>query len=426
MLLQGTSRLISTDSEGISGSPPYLSPPQQQQPSQNYSSAAASLLAVLSDEPIAGQQQQPNTAFPNIGYASNESQFEQSTVKAKKDKATKPKAEPIKLKIKTTARLRTNADLTEQLNSEESAAAEIYRSQGGRSTRRTTTPTAAAAVDTDNVPAPGTANYELYRTLTLTDSPSQAYSHHPQYNHSQYTEPNHPALADYQTFNQSLPFNPIASNIPDIDVQNSQSPSDTERGILPKKRRGRNKAAAKFEAAVEPTPLPTPTSQPEIVTEEPVQKRQRGRRRHDEQQQQLTNDITTPSSSEFTNSNIVTATNQVEEVQPLANLQPKKRITAAAKKHYRDESPLQIEQVNPTLSTPPALPIPIEEALAPSEASEPPATNRRGRKAKAKANQNLIHTEQMSQSETVVAVPRPTRQTRHTANGNMTRVSASF
>lgn len=423
--LQGTSRLISTDSEGT----PYLSPPQQLQPSQNYSSAAASLLAVLSDEPLVGQpqqqqQQQQNTAFPNIGYAPNESQFEQSAVKAKKDKATKPKAEPIKLKIKTNARLRTDADLTEQLAGEESAAAEIYRTQGGRSTRRTTPTAAASALDTDNVPAPGTANYELYRTLI--DSPSQVYSQHPQYN----TEPalaDHPALADYHTFNQSPPFNPIASNIPDIDAQNSQSPSDTERGILPKKRRGRNKAATKFDAAiaavVEPTP---PPPQPEIVTEEPVQKRQRGRRRHDEQQ--LTTDITTPASSEFINSNTVTAPNNlVEAVQPLENFQPKKRITAAAKKHYtQDEGLLQVEQVIPTAIQPPlpSLPSPVAEAPAPSEISEPPAANRRGRKAKAKANQNLTNTEQMSQPEAVVAVQqRPTRQTRHTANGNMARVS---
>lgn len=413
LVLKGTSRLISTDSEGISGSPPYLSPPQQQQQLQqplansNYS-AAASLLAVLSDEPLAGQQQQQqNTAYPSTGYAPNESQFEQSTSKAKKDKATKPKAEPIKLKIKTTARLRTNADLAEQLNSE-----------SGRSTRRTPTAT-PAAIDTDNVPAPGTANYELYRTLT--DSPSQSYAPHPQYDQSHYQpETSHPALADYHTFNQSPPFN---TNIPELDAQNSQSPSDTERGILPKKRRGRNKAAAKFEAATAIVPTPPPP-QPEIVTEEPVQKRQRGRRRHDEQQQQLT----PPSSSEFTNTNILAPTNQVEEVQPLANLQPKKRITAAAKKHYRDDSPIQFEQAIPAASPPPpSIPSPVEEAsIAQSETSEAPAANRRGRKAKAKANQSLANAEQMSQPEAVVAVQRPTRQTRHTANGNMARVCGDW
>lgn len=431
LLLQGTSRLISTDSEGISGSPPYLSPPQQQPhlypQNSNYSSAAASLLAVLSDEPVAVQQQ--NTTA--TGYASNESQFEQvNTVKAKKDK-TKPKAEPIKLKIKTSARLRTNADLTEQVGGEE-VATEFHQTTGGRSTRRTATPTAAAA---DNVPVPGTANYELYRTLT--ESPTHTYSH-PQYNHSHqpfessansattaahYIEPNHPALADYHT------FNPIA-NISEIDAQNnSQSPSDTERGILPKKRRGRNKAAAKFETTAVVSPAPPP----EIVTEEPVQKRQRGRRRHDDQQQ-LTNEVTTPSPNDYVNSgNIAIAKNQIvepqqqEEVQPLANLQPKKRITAAAKKHYRDENPIQVEQQvipisslpHPVEETPPGLPVPSEvvEAVVP---------NRRGRKAKTKANQNLSNAEQMSQPEVVAAVQRPTRQTRHTANGNMTKVSSNF
>lgn len=411
--------MISTDSEGISGSPPYLSPPQQPQlQTTNYSSAAASLLAVLSDEPVAGQQQQQTIANSHIGYASNESQIEQNPVKAKKDKTTKPKAEPIKLKIKTTARLRTNADLTEQLNSDEPAVA-----SGGRSTRRTTTPTATAttvassSIDTNSVPAPGTANYELYRTLT--DSPSHSYTH-PPYNHSHYTEPNHPALADYQTINS------IASNIPDIDAQiNSQSPSDTERGILPKKRRGRNKAAAKFEAAPAAIPAVSPPPPPEIVTEEPVQKRQRGRRRHDEQQQQqVINE--TPALSDFPiSSNIGTAANPDHEIQSLANYQPKKRITAAAKKHYRDENPIQIEQqaiaVVPLPS--PIEATPIEPVPTPSEISEPTTGNRRGRKAKAKANQNLTNTEQMLQPEAVMAVQRPTRQTRHTANGNMTRVS---
>lgn len=417
-LLQGTSRLISTDSEGISGSPPYLSPPQQQQQqpqhtqNSNYSSAAASLLAVLSDEPVAGQQQFADNS--NVGYASNESQFEQNPIKAKKDKTTKPKAEPIKLKIKTTARLRSNADLTEQLNSEESVGV-------GRSTRRTTTPIASSSIETDNVPAPGTANYELYRTLT--DSPSQitspqSYSHPSQYNHTNYTEPNHPALADYHTFNQSPPFNSIT----DIDVQNSQSPNDTERGILPKKRRGRTKAAAKFEAAVPAAPITasvvqSPPPAPEIVTEEPVQKRQRGRRRNDEQQQQLTNE--TPSSNEFSNNiNVGTSSQQDDEIESLANLQPKKRITAAAKKHYRDENPIQIEQAPiPTAS----LPNPIEA----TPTVEPSAANRRGRKPKAKANQEPINTEEMSQPD-VVAAQRPTRQTRHTANGNMTRVRRRF
>ena len=49
--LKGTSRLISTDSEGIS-SPPYASPPQQPQEIPTaYSAAAAELVAVLSDNP---------------------------------------------------------------------------------------------------------------------------------------------------------------------------------------------------------------------------------------------------------------------------------------------------------------------------------------------------------------------------------------
>lgn len=326
----------------------------------------------------------------NIGYTTNESQFEPSTpntanVKTKKEKA-KPKAEPIKLKIKTNARLRNNqTDLPE--SSEEP---EVYR---GRSTRRQTPQhtTIASSVE-DNAPVPGTANYELYRTLT--ESPKQFENQQSHFDHTT-SDLNHHQQSipiEYQQFHsaQLNQANIPAHLSPDIDAQNTNS--DTERGILPKKRRGRNKA--KFEANTE------------TIVDEPVQKRQRGRRKHDEHPPELiepmpTNELVSPQSESPI----------VEEIP--ANF-PKKRITAAAKKQYRDESS--------TILSEPAIPSPAPiEPLHPSEEVPiEPVTNRRGRKAKAKANQNITNTEQMSQPE---VSQRPTRTTRHTANGNMTRVS---
>lgn len=353
------------------------------QPTPSYS-AAASLLAVLSDEPTVAQSL-PEFDSANIGYATNESQFDTTAnVKTTKKEKAKPKAEPIKLKIKTNARLRNNTDLTEP-----SDEPEIYR---GRSTRRTTPQhtNVASSID-DNVPVPGTANYELYRTLT--ESPT----HNNQQSHFDHTsELNHHSIpADYQQFHSAqLPQANIPAHL-SPDTQNTHS--DTERGILPKKRRGRNKA--KFEANTE------------TVVEETVPKRQRGRRKHDEQPTELT-ELAPP--QDFVTPPIESPT--VEEVQTQEF--PKKRITAAAKKQYRDESSTVVTE-QPIIA-----PVPVEEPPHPSEEVQAePVTNRRGRKAKAKANQNITNTDQMSQSE---VSQRPTRSTRHTANGNMTRVSSVF
>lgn len=341
---------------------------------------------MLSDD-LSTQQRSANA---NIGYTPSESQFEHSanvaTSKSKKEKA-KPKAEPIKLKIKTNARLRNNSELVEQ--NEES---DTYR---GRSTRRTTPQHIVTAnVVEDNVPAPGTASYELYRTLT--ESPL----HNRQFDPS--TQP-HFASAnispEYQNYT-SPQLN--QTNIPahlaaDIDAQNSNAAnSDTERGILPKKRRGKNKT--KFEANVDTVP------------EEPVQKKQRGRRRHDEPAAELTEP---EPSNEFVN--IQTEQPPVEEV---TENYPKKRITAAAKKQYKDETIFVPEHPNPLPAEH------VEETHQPTEENiSEPVGNRRGRKAKAKANQSPANTDQMSQPQ---VSQRPTRTTRHTANGNMTRVSLFY
>lgn len=267
---------------------------------------------------------------------------------------------------------------------------ETYR---GRSTRRTTPQhTNTANVVEDNVPVPGTASYELYRTLT--ESPS----HNRQFDPS--TQP-HFATAnispEYQNYTspQLNQTNLISGHLSaDIDAQNSNTAnSDTERGILPKKRRGKNKT--KFEANVETVP------------EEPVQKKQRGRRRHDEPAAELTEP---DPSNEFVNIQTVQP-----PVQEITENYPKKRITAAAKKQYKDENNFVPEHSNP-------LPAEYAEEAHPSneENISEPIGNRRGRKAKAKANQSPTNTDQMSQPQ---VSQRPTRTTRHTANGNMTRVS---
>lgn len=337
----------------------------------------------MSDEPELQQQ--------SSSYTLNECQIEQNTnavgVKTKKEKA-KPKAEPIKLKIKTNARLRNNTDFAEQ-----SEEPELYK---GRSTRRTTPQhTNVSSLIEDNAPEPGTPNYELYRTLT--ESPSHKQQYDSIKSHFAVTsDPSHNSIpsipSEYQHDNSSQ----LTSNIPtqkidESDIANSNINSDTERGILPKKRRGRNKS--KFETNTE------------IVPDEIVQKKQRGRRKNDEQPEVI--EPIPP--NHFPN--IQSDNSPFEEALELV---PKTRITAAAKKQYKDENLFLAEQPNSS-------PTPVENTKHLSEnIHSEPVGNRRGRKAKGKINQNIANTEEMSQPE---AQQRQTRTTRHTANGNMTMVN---
>lgn len=357
------------------------------QPSTNYS-AAASLVAVLTDEPEPQQQ--------SSSYVPNDVQIEPNTnaagLKAKKEKA-KPKAEPIKLKIKTNARLRNNTDLGQQ-----SEEPETHR---GRSTRRTTPQhTHVPNSIEDNVPVPGTPNYELYRTLTESPSNKQQYDQ-TQSHFAVTSDPSHnPISPEYQQHSYNYNSLQLNANIPiqqalEADAINSNTNSDTERGILPKKRRGRNKT--KFETNAEAIP------------DEPIQKKQRGRRKNDEQPELIE---AIPPSNDFANVQPPQPPIVDESIEHF----PKKRITAAAKKQYKDENLFLAEQPNPSLT-------PVESTSQIEEVNtEPVGGNRRGRKAKPKANQNTANPEEMSQPE----VPqRPTRATRHTANGNMTRVSKS-
>lgn len=344
------------------------------------------MVAVLSDDPVV---QQKSTTV-NIGHTTTESQFEQNTnivtAKSKKEKA-KPKTEPIKLKIKTNTRLRNNTELVEQTEEPE-----IYR---GRSTRRKTPQQTATTIGNsveENVLVPGTANYELYRTLTESPpnqplDPSQSLqlattsdSSHisPEYQHFATTQLNQANLHVHQST--------------EIDAQNcNTNSSDTERGILPKKRRGKNKT--KFEANIKTVP------------EEPVQKKQRNRRKHDDQLPELTTEIV--SRNEFANNQT-----EIPTVEEIAKNYPKKRITAAAKKQYKDENVSVAKSPN-------LLPSQIEDIRQSEETYSEPTINRRGRKAKEKQSQSTAKTDQMPQSE---VSHRPIRTTRHTANGNMTRV----
>lgn len=374
MHIKGTSRLISTDSEGISGSPPYLSPVQQIVSSShpnsttvNYSAAAASLVAVLSDElspqPTALTELNPTNTNPSV-IANCEQNI---NIKTKKEKS-KPKAEPIKLKIKTSARaLRNTADQLEQ------PIGEIESHRGSRSTRRNQT-----IDDNTNVGS----IYE--NTFTSNTQPSDQHS----LNDAQFSEA---TVSDIR----KLPSNQQLSNPTTVD-SDVQGVSDSERGVVPKKRRPRNKA--KFEPeSIEP------------VVEEPVQKKQRGRRRND--------DNLAESSEALISESINLHSDYLEHrgiqiTEP--DTAPKKRMTAAARKQY--SLPIQ--------SLPVAAPIlEIEKPTESEQANEEPVNNSpkgRNKRTKSKKINNLdIPSVSMPQEEKSV---RATRATRQNANGSTMQV----
>lgn len=157
--LQGTSRLISTDSEGINNSPPYLSPPQQfhlgtlATPSVSNAAAAAALVAVLSDdridEPIHQNLDQPQDSVP--------SPTNQKTKKTA-EKA-KPKPEPIKIKIKTKLTNAFIASLAEEKSNE-------VVGKKPRASRAAKKQLESVESGDPKSPQPGSAGYELYQTLT--------------------------------------------------------------------------------------------------------------------------------------------------------------------------------------------------------------------------------------------------------------------
>lgn len=157
--MQGTSRLISTDSEGINNSPPYLSPPQQfhlgplATPSVSNAAAAAALVAVLSDdridEPIHQNLDQPQDSVPSP----NNQKTKKTAEKAK------PKPEPIKIKIKTKLTNAFIASLAEEKSNE-------VVGKKPRASRAAKKQQESVELVGPQSPQPGSAGYELYQTLT--------------------------------------------------------------------------------------------------------------------------------------------------------------------------------------------------------------------------------------------------------------------
>lgn len=337
---------------------------QQNQTNTSYSSAAASLVAVLSDDLSPQTLEQTS-----VSYASNKITSEQNTnLKAGKEKS-QPNAEPIKLKIKTTAR--ALQDTTDFLGQSDEPGIQ----RGGRITRRTPHQTLE-----DNAPLYLTSSYDNCPTNSASSS-NQLFS-----NLQQSIDSDAGAIDDHSVHQNQL-----------FETEN-QFNSDSERGILPKKRRAKNKS--KFEA-----------NNIDTVLEEPIQKKQRNRRR---------NEDTSTEISEIVGSKSVEV-EPIEEILVEKELEqeriPKKRMTAAARKQYS----LPIQQL--------VEPIPIPELMKASdsvEGSNEAITNNpkgRGRRPRLKVSSPIRKVDAMPQEE---KVERPTRTTRHTVNGNIIQVRFEF
>lgn len=342
-----------------------MSPNQQntinsQQTVARYSSAAASLLAVLSDD------LQPQDNLPistDIASTSHLIDSDQNTnARSKRDKH-RHKAEPIKLKIKTTARAhRNNSEAFEQTE-------EVETQRAGRVTRRT-------------------APYQpIEDTVASNTSP----------NHLNYQSPHSPLTND-----KSFALQPThSSNQSIIEIESFQSgelstkltttitenQNDCERGIVPKKRRVRNKANS------------------EVIfgsTVEPIQKKQRGRRRNDDNFTE-TNEV----GSLSTDTQIAQTLDDFHELEkePI----PKKRMTAAARKQYS----VPIQQLTEIVDKP--------ESEKLSESSQIDVVinspKNRGRRVKSRPVMNsAAKVESMGQKE---KLERQARSTRNNVNDMM-------
>lgn len=358
-VIQGTSRLVSTDSEGINNSPPYLSPIQQQQqlPNFSYTSAAASLVAVLSDEP---PPQIPN----HIETAVAETDVRLPTPAKSKPKSRKAKAEPIK-KTKTNAKLKNN---NEKPNVQEIVKPKTTRSSRQQRATAVAAPSAVAEINS-NIPEIGTANYELYQALTAEEKDFDV------------QKPVLDASLVSPEANQSDSTQPAAAVDTHLAVIHSETAQIADEtavsdSLAPKKRGTRAKAKPVNSAQV---PI-------NVVQEEPVPKKIRGRR------------------------------NQVVEPIPVVEAAGRRRITAAAKKHYTEP---EVPPVQPIIAEIPPEPEPIPNpAPAIEVANEVPQPKTRGRRGKKGVE---------TSAEPIVPPPPPPtrsgRATRHNTNGSMMQVS---
>lgn len=269
------------------------------------------------------------------------------------------------MKIKTTARAHRNTSEA----FEQTEEAETQR--GGRVTRRTT-------------PYQPTEN-----TITSNTSP----------NHISYQSPHSSLTNDnlyttlQPTYSSNQPINGIESFQSDelstkLDTSETEKQTDYERGIVPKKRRVKNKANS--EVIVE-------------STVEPIQKKQRSRRRNDDNFTE-----TSEINSQSTDTQNVQTSDKIHELEkePI----PKKRMTAAARKQYSLPIPQQLTEI---VSKP--------ESEKSSKSSQiDVVTNspkNRGRRVKSKPVMNsAVKVDSIGQEE---KLERQTRSTRNNANDMM-------
>lgn len=347
---------MSTDSEGINNSPPYLSPiqhHQQQLSNVTYTSAAASLVAVLSDEPPPSSVSQ-SLQIPNDNEIAETATIDvELPIAAKlKPKSRKQKANPDQVKIKSNSKSENN---------NENKQTAITVTPVKRSSRQQRAAALAAASTTEvltpNIPEIGTANYELYRTLTADEHQNTAVDANivPA---EALTQPTVEPSTTHSDAPQKLDETPVNAT-----------------SVAPKKRGARTKTATK---------PPNNTQVPASGDDEPITKKLRGRRNP-----------------------VVEAISPVEEI-------GRRRITAAAKKHYKDSVETIPEVIAPQIPEQPIeVPTPAIEVV---NESPPPKT--RGRKAVKKAIE--VPTEPVALAPSTRSV----RATRHNTNGNMMQVSA--
>lgn len=308
------------------------------------------MVAVLSDEPLPQIPNQHETAVTAVDLP--------TPVKSKPN-SRKTKAEPNKLKIKTNAKLKNNNDnVSDQ---------EVVKQTKTRSSRQQRAAAAAATTAIEatnsNIPEIGTANYELYRTLTAEEKDFDG----------QNDTTLVPPVADHSNLAQQS--TEVDAHLVSLHSELQQNAENTSvnLSVVPKKRGARGKAKTVNNTQV-----------PAAVKEEPIPKKIRGRR------------------------------NQVVEPIPVEEESGRRRITAAAKKHYIETEETLALPVIAEVSTeqqPIENPVPAIEVVP-----EVLQQKRRGRKGK-----------KAIEAPAEVVVPPPTtrsvRATRHNTNGNMMQVS---
>lgn len=317
------------------------------------------MVAVLSDE--------PPPQLPDCNkIAETAVDVELPTPAKSKPKSRKTKVEQIKLKIKTNAKLKNNND---KVNDQETVKPKTTRSSRQQRAKATVSPSPIEKANT-NIPEIGTANYELYQALTaeekdfdISNSGLDTHLLTPEVNQSHSTQP-----AAEVDVHLTAPPNETQ---PNTDV----TPVDTTPTVLSKKRGARAKAKP-----VKNTQVPTTV----VQEEQPIPKKIRGRR------------------------------NQVVEPIPVVEESGRRRITAAAKKHYieSNESPTQpiVVQLPPE---PQQIENPVPAIEVVNEVSLPKTRGRKGKKVIDPPVEAIVPS----------TPTRSARATRHNTNGNMMQVS---